>query len=172
MSHGDTIFKTTKNFLTLLSTKQDLYACIKHKKKKLYGIQFHPEVHHTINGTKILKNFLIKIAKIIPKWISSSMINSIIEKIKKTVKTSSKIILALSGGVDSTITAHLIHKEIGNKLICIFIDHGLLRLNEKKEINYHFSQKFEFRNFRCLGPNLRHGDFLPSWYTAAVISIS
>ena len=104
---------------------------MKIQKKKIYGVQFHPEVTHTDSGKKIFKNFLFTICKIKKNWSINSQKKILIEKIKKTVKKS-KVICALSGGVDSSVAALLINKAIKKNLICVMVDTGLMRKNEFK----------------------------------------
>ncbi len=129
MSHSDTIETLPKEAICLASTPQVKNAAYRIKDKDIYGVQFHVEVYHTEEGKKILKNFLVDICKIKAEWVPSSFINTAIEDIKKTV-THEKVILGLSGGVDSTVTALLLHKAIEAQLHCIFVNNGLLRKDE------------------------------------------
>lgn len=147
LSHGDSVNKLPSDFRIIAKTQDSSISAIEHKKKKIYGVQFHPEVVHTSYGNQIIKNFLFEIAKCSHSWTMKSFIETEIEQIKKTVKNE-KVICALSGGVDSSVLAVLLHKAIGSQLTCIFIDNGLLRLNEGKEVvetfknNYHINLKY------------------------------
>ncbi len=144
MSHGDTINKISDKYEILASTKNVKIAAFKSKNSSVYGIQFHPEVYHTIDGKKIFNNFLIDICKFKQLWTPKSFIHEKIKEIKSLVKND-KVILGLSGGVDSTVSAVLLNKAIGKKLYCIFIDNGLLRKNEFKDV---------LENFKKLGLNV------------------
>ena len=129
MSHQDAVVKLPKNFKSIASTQNSKLTIIEHSKKKIYGVQFHPEVTHTDNGKQIFKNFLFLICKIKKKWNISSQKKKLIKKIKNRVKKD-KVICALSGGVDSSVAALLINKAIKKNLICIMVDTGLMRKNE------------------------------------------
>jgi GMP synthase (glutamine-hydrolysing) len=140
MSHGDEAEQIPKNFEVIGHTESAKAAAIVNMEKSIYGIQFHPEVVHTEQGTEILKNFVLKICKAEQEWTMKGFV-------EKTVKNISKIdgnvLCAVSGGIDSTVTALLIHKAIGERLKCIFVDNGLLRLNEEKEIGEMFTKNFK-----------------------------
>ena len=141
MSHEDAVVKLPKNFITIASTKNSKNTIIENVKKKIYGVQFHPEVTHTDNGKQIFKNFLFLICKFKKKWNVSSRKNKLIKEIKNTVKQG-KVICALSGGVDSSVVALLIHKAIKKNLICIMVDTGLMRKNEFKYTYKIFKKKY------------------------------
>ena len=141
MSHEDSVVKLPKNFITIASTKNSKNTIIENVKKKIYGVQFHPEVTHTDNGKQIFKNFLFLICKFKKKWNVSSRKNKLIKEIKNTVKQG-KVICALSGGVDSSVVALLIHKAIKKNLICIMVDTGLMRKNEFKYTYKIFKKKY------------------------------
>lgn len=132
MSHGDSVLKLPKGFKIIASTKKCEYAAACNPKLKMYGVQFHPEVTHTNFGNKLLENFL-EIAKVKRDWKPINFIESQIQEIKETVKDD-YVLCAISGGVDSSVAATLTHKAIGNKLICVFVDHGLLRKNEAENV--------------------------------------
>ena len=141
MSHEDAVVKLPKNFKTIASTKDSKFTIIENKKKKFYGVQFHPEVTHTDNGKQIFKNFLFLICKIKKKWNVSLQKDRLIDEIKDTVKKD-KVICALSGGVDSSVVALLIHKAIKKNLLCIMVDTGLMRKNEFKYTYEIFKKKY------------------------------
>ncbi len=143
MSHGDKVMKVPSGFKVIASTKDTEIAAMGNDRDKLYAVQFHPEVSHTEFGKTILKNFLFEIAKITPDWKMGSFIDDKVEEIRKTVGNK-KVILGLSGGVDSSVAAALIHRAIGDNLYCIFVDHGLLRKNEGKTVYWTFKEKFGF----------------------------
>ncbi len=143
MSHGDKVEEVPQGFKIIASTEDTLIAAMGNDEKKLYAVQFHPEVSHTLFGKTILKNFLFKVANITPDWEMDSFIDTKVEEIKKTVGNK-KVILGLSGGVDSSVAAALIHKAIGDNLYCIFVDHGLLRKNEGEIVYKTFKEKFGF----------------------------
>ena len=142
MSHEDAVVKMPKNFKIVASTKDSKLAIIENEKNKIYGVQFHPEVTHTDNGTQIFKNFLFLICKIKKKRNIKSEQNKLIYDIKKTVKKD-KVICALSGGVDSSVVALLINKAIKKNLICIMDDTGLMRKNEFKYTYKIFKKKYK-----------------------------
>ncbi|RTZ97053.1 MAG: GMP synthase (glutamine-hydrolyzing) [Deltaproteobacteria bacterium] len=133
MSHGDTIKKLPRGFKITASTPSTRIAAAAHIKKKIFGVQFHPEVAHTPQGKKIIKRFLFDICKCKRLWTMKNFAIQAEERIRETVGDN-RVILGLSGGVDSSVTALLIHRAIGNHLTCIFVDNGLLRLNEKEKI--------------------------------------
>ncbi len=134
MSHEDAVVKLPKNFTVIASTKNSRLTIIEHLKKKIFGVQFHPEVTHTDNGKQIFKNFLFLICKIKKKWNVASQKERLIKEIKKITKKE-KVICALSGGVDSSVVALLVNKAIKKNLICIMVDTGLMR---KNEFNYSY----------------------------------
>ena len=133
MSHADTIKTLAGNMDKVASTSDVQYAAFKLQNKDIYGIQFHPEVFHTEDGLQIIKNFIINISNCSPDWTPDSFVESTISKIKKTIGNQ-KVVLGLSGGVDSSVAAILLYKAIGIQLHCIFVDNGLLRKNEFEEV--------------------------------------
>lgn len=133
MSHGDTINKLPIGSEKLASTEDVQNAAFKFKHEYTFAIQFHPEVYHTDLGIKLLENFLVKISKIEQTWTPDSFVKMAIEKIKNKVKKD-KVILGLSGGVDSSVAAILLNRAIGDNLICIFVNNGLLRKGEFESV--------------------------------------
>lgn len=133
MSHGDHVAKIPQGFKLLAKSQNGLVASIANEEKKIYCVQFHPEVRHTVNGNKMLHNFVFEICHANNNWSMKNYLDMQIEQIRKTVKDK-KVLCGLSGGVDSTVVAVLLHKAIGHNLICMFIDHGLLRQNEGDEV--------------------------------------
>jgi GMP synthase (glutamine-hydrolysing) len=133
MSHADAAEKLPEGFKVLARTENSFSAAIGNLDKKFYGIQFHPEVVHTEKGTQILKNFAQTISGAKPEWDIGSFIESTIKDIRKQVGKE-KVLAAVSGGIDSTTVAALMHKAIGDQLSCVFINHGLLRQDEEKEV--------------------------------------
>ena len=144
MSHEDAVVKLPKDFKTIAYTKDSKLTIIENPKKKIYGVQFHPEVTHTNNGKQIFKNFLFLICKIKNKWNVVSQKKRLIQEIKNTVKNE-KVICALSGGVDSSVVALLINKAVKKNLICIMVDTGLMRKNEFKFTYEIFKKKIKLK---------------------------
>ena len=137
MSHGDSVTSMPEDYELLASTDSCKYAAV--KSGNIYGIQFHPEVVHTENGSKIINNFVTDICDISPEWTSENFISSTVKKIKTQVQNN-KVLCAISGGVDSSVTAALIHKSIGQQLVCLFVNNGLLRKNEHNEVVAKFKE--------------------------------
>jgi GMP synthase (glutamine-hydrolysing) len=133
MSHGDTISKLPDNFKIIGSTENIKIAAYRISSEETFGIQFHPEVYHTTEGKRILSNFVVNICHCAQDWTPSSFIESTISQLKETLGND-KVVLGLSGGIDSSVTAVLLNKAIGNNLTCIFVDNGLLRKNEYKQV--------------------------------------
>ncbi len=142
MSHSDQVSKLPKNFNTIASSENSKFAIVECKKKSFYGVQFHPEVTHTKNGKKILKNFVFLICKIKKNWSSKDQKIKLIKDIRHRVKKN-KVICALSGGVDSSVVAQLLNKAIGKQLYCIFVNTGMLRKNEEKQVVETFKKKLK-----------------------------
>ena len=142
MSHSDEVSKLPNGFSVIASTKNSKFAMIENFNKKFFGIQFHPEVTHTKNGKKILRNFVFSVCKLKKNWSSKSQKSKLINQVKNQVKNS-KVICALSGGVDSSVVAKLLKESIGKNLICIFVNTGLLRKNEEKQVINTFKKKFK-----------------------------
>ena len=132
MSHGDTITRLPEGFKVIASTPSVQYAAYRIEGEKTWGVQFHPEIHHSEEGTKLLDNF-VTLCGIKGEWSSESFIESSIASIRAQVGDE-QVIMALSGGVDSSVAAVLLHRAIGDQLTCIFVDHGLMRLGEAEQI--------------------------------------
>ena len=142
MSHADQVSKLPKNFNVVASSQNSKFSIVENKKKKFYGVQFHPEVTHTENGKKIISNFLFQICKIKRNWSPKLQKIKLIKTVRNQVGKSN-VICALSGGVDSSVVAQLLHKAIGKKLYCIFVNTGLLRKNEEKQVVQTFKKKLK-----------------------------
>lgn len=141
MSHGDSLTKMPDGFEVIAETNNAPICAIADEEKKIYGVQFHPEVHHSTEGVDILNNFVRGICGCVDEWTAESFIEMAVKDIKEKVGDE-KVICGLSGGVDSTVAAVLIHKAIGDSLHCIHIDSGLMRLNESEEIYRLFKENF------------------------------
>ncbi|HEY8263752.1 MAG TPA: glutamine-hydrolyzing GMP synthase, partial [Methyloceanibacter sp.] len=133
MSHGDRVTKLPKGFRSVGISNGAPFAAIANDERKIYGLQFHPEVVHTPDGDKLLSNFVHKIAGCAGDWTMAQFRETEIKRIKEQVGKG-RVVCGLSGGVDSAVAALLIHEAIGDQLTCIFVDHGLLRQNEAKEV--------------------------------------
>jgi GMP synthase (glutamine-hydrolysing) len=140
MSHGDEAKIVPDNFEIIGHTENARAAAISNKQKGVYGIQFHPEVVHTENGNEILKNFVLKVCHANQDWTLERFVENSIENLSKL---KGNVLCGVSGGIDSTVTALLIHKAVKKRLKCIFVDNGLLRLNEAKEIEDMFTKNFK-----------------------------
>lgn len=147
MSHTDYVEKVPEGFKVAAHTKQCPVAAMYNEEKKIYGVQFHPEVQHTPFGKDMLSNFLYKICKVKGDWSMSSFAEEKIQEIRKIVGDK-KVICALSGGVDSSVAAVIVHKAIGKQLTCIFVDHGLLRKDEGDQVESVFKKQFDMNLIR------------------------
>jgi len=141
MSHGDRIESLPEGFEIIAKTDNSPIAAMRNSEKKYYAIQFHPEVHHTVLGKEILGNFLFRICGLKGDWTPESFIKENIEKIREQVGDE-HVVCGLSGGVDSSVTAVLIHRAIGDQLTCVFIDNGLLRMGEREQVADTFRNNF------------------------------
>ncbi len=141
MSHGDHLTRLPENFETLAHTDNSPIAVIRHKTKPIYGLQFHPEVHHTEQGKQMLHNFLFEICRFQGTWSPQSFVEKAISDIRYRVGKN-HVLCALSGGVDSSVAAVLLHRAIGDQLTCVFVDTGLLRLNEAEQVTTLFREHF------------------------------
>ena len=142
MSHGDRVAAIPEGFKVSATSANCPYAAIRNEAKRFYAIQFHPEVVHTQHGNQILGNFLFKICGCKADWKLSSWIEETVEKLKEQVGDE-EVVLGLSGGVDSSVVAVLLHKAIGKRLHCIFVDNGLLRYNEDRQVEEMFRSKLD-----------------------------
>lgn len=156
MSHSDTISNIPAEFEVIASTPSVAIAAYKLKDKPVYGIQFHPEVTHTTEGKNLLRNFVVHICGCAQDWTADQFVESTIGSLKAQLKDD-QVVMALSGGVDSTVAATLIHRAIGKNLHCIFVDNGLLRKDE-------FSQVLD--SYKHMGLNIKGVDTKDKFYTA------
>jgi GMP synthase (glutamine-hydrolysing) len=141
MSHGDSVKKLAPDFTLMAKSHNTPIAACMDEERKIYGVQFHPEVVHTPWGKDLFQNWLYLICGLEPSWTMSNFVKSTVSEIKEKVQRE-KVLCALSGGVDSSATAALVHKAIGKKLTCIFVDHGFLRKNEREEVVAAFGEHF------------------------------
>jgi GMP synthase (glutamine-hydrolysing) len=156
MSHGDTILKLPENFKIISSTESIDVAGFKVEGEETYGIQFHPEVYHSTEGMKLLKNFVVDICGCSQNWTPDSFIETTIKNLK-TKLGNDKVVLGLSGGVDSSVAAVLLNKAIGKNLYCIFVDNGLLRKNEFEDV---------LHSYKDMGLNVKGVDASSKFYKA------
>jgi GMP synthase (glutamine-hydrolysing) len=156
MSHGDTINKLPENFKIITSTSDVEVAGFKVENEDTYGIQFHPEVYHTEEGAKLLENFIVDVCKCEQNWTADSFIEATVAELKKKLKND-KVVLGLSGGVDSSVAAVLLNRAIGDNLYCIFVDNGLLRKNEFEDV---------LHSYKDMGLNVIGVDAKAEFYAA------
>ncbi|MDP2140589.1 MAG: glutamine-hydrolyzing GMP synthase [Gammaproteobacteria bacterium] len=147
MSHGDKVVTLPPNFVITAATETAPIAAMAHVSKPLFGIQFHPEVTHTTQGLRILERFVRKICDCEALWTSANIIEDAIARVRETVGTD-HVLLGLSGGVDSSVVAALLHKAIGDQLTCVFVDNGLLRLNEGEQVMATFAKNMGVKVIR------------------------
>ena len=133
MSHNDEVTAAPEGFAAVASTEVAPVAAMEDRNRGLFGVQFHPEVVHTPFGTRLMKNFLYKAADCLPSWTAAGVIEKVVEEVRARTGDE-RVVCALSGGVDSAVAAALIHKAIGDRLTCIFVDHGLLREGEAEQV--------------------------------------
>ncbi len=144
MSHGDKVIKPPEGFKVIASSENAEIAAIENRVKRIFGVQFHPEVYHTVHGKKILRNFLFDICRLKPTWTMESFIESSINAISNKVKDGT-VLLGLSGGVDSSVTAVLLKKAIGDRLYPVFVNNGLLRKNEHLKVIERFKKHLNLK---------------------------
>ena len=142
MSHGDQVHELPPDFIPLATTPTCPYAAVKHRTRPFYGVQFHPEVTHTPRGEQVYHNFLYEICKATGSWTMENFVDQTVRRVREQVGNG-KVICGLSGGVDSSVTAALLHKAIGDQLVCIFVDNGLLRKNERDLVETTFRDHFK-----------------------------
>jgi GMP synthase (glutamine-hydrolysing) len=141
MSHGDRVETLPADFVVLAESANAPFAAVRQKGRPVYGVQFHPEVAHTPRGKEILGNFLFKVAKLRGDWVMSRFVDDAVASIRKQVGKE-KVVCGLSGGVDSTVVGELLHRAIGDQLVCIFVDTGLLRLGDAELMEKDFRPRF------------------------------
>ena len=146
MSHGDAVQAAPAGFAVTAQTSETPVAAFENRERKLFGLQWHPEVKHSQYGQKALENFLYEGAGLEPTWTSSSIIDDEVAKIRAQVGDA-QVICALSGGVDSSVAAALVHKAVGDQLTCFFIDHGLLRAGEREQVEQDYAAGMGIRMF-------------------------
>lgn len=156
MSHADTIASVPSSFEVIASTPSVAVAAYKVKSRPVYGIQFHPEVTHTIEGKNLLRNFVVHICECAQDWTPDQFIDTTISDLKSKLGND-QVVMALSGGVDSTVAATLIHRAIGKNLHCIFVDNGLLRKGEFEQV---------LDSYKHMGLNIKGVDSKSKFYTA------
>ena len=142
MSHGDQVHELPKEFAALATTPTCPYAAARHTSRPFYGVQFHPEVTHTPRGSQIFRNFIYEICKCTSSWTMGDFAQTAIANAKKQIGDG-VVICGLSGGVDSSVVAALLHKAVGKQLVCIFVDNGLLRKNERQLVETTFRDHFK-----------------------------
>ncbi len=138
MSHGDHVDAPPPGYRVTASSENCPVAGMEHQHRPLYGVQFHPEVAHTARGGEIIGAFLFDICGCVPDWTSAHFIETEVTRIRDTVGPNARVICGLSGGVDSSVAAALVHRAVGDRLTCIFVDHGLLRLHEREQVEVTF----------------------------------
>ncbi len=141
MSHGDKVSAIPEGFITVANTATCQFAAIANEEKRFYGVQFHPEVTHTRQGERMLRHFVVDICACETLWTPASIIEDAVARMKEQIGDD-EVILGLSGGVDSSVVAMLLQRAIGDKLTCVFVDNGLLRLNEGKQVMDMFGEHF------------------------------
>lgn len=142
MSHGDQVLAPPEGFQVSAATETVPVAAFADEQRQLYGVQFHPEVKHTPNGQQMLVNFLYSICGCNGDWTMDSLVNRLVKQIREQVGDK-KVLCGLSGGVDSSVAAVLVHKAVGDQLTCVFVDHGLMRKNERQQVEKAFREKFK-----------------------------
>lgn len=143
MSHGDIVHEVSGDFAPLAMTRNCPIAAVRHKSRPIFGVQFHPEVTHTPYGAQIIRNFLYEICGCTGQWQVGQVVQDIIASLNEQIDGDAQVICGLSGGVDSSVTAALIHQAIGNRLTCIFVDNGLMRAHEVDLVEAAFRQHFK-----------------------------
>ncbi|HEX6923780.1 MAG TPA: glutamine-hydrolyzing GMP synthase [Bacillales bacterium] len=143
MSHGDLVKAPPEGFVVEAANPSCPVAAMSNEERRLYGLQFHPEVRHTEHGMDMLRNFVFEVSRCEADWTMENFIEEEVEKIRAAVGDQNNVLCALSGGVDSSVAAALVHKAVGDRLTCIFVDHGLLRKEEAESVMKTFADKFQ-----------------------------
>ncbi|MCX7011600.1 MAG: glutamine-hydrolyzing GMP synthase [Candidatus Sumerlaeota bacterium] len=144
MSHGDRVERLPRGFTTLASSDTCPFAAVRHRSRPLFGLQFHPEVHHTTHGDNILKNFALRVCRADNTWTMGSFVRRTVEDLRETVGRR-RVVCAVSGGVDSTVLAVLLHRAVGRQAVPVFVDNGVLRLNETEQVIRTFQETLGIR---------------------------
>jgi GMP synthase (glutamine-hydrolysing) len=145
MSHGDSVTRLPQGWRSLARTADGILGAAGNAERKAYGLQFHPEVVHTEHGADILRNFIFRVCRATPDWDLGDFRERAVERIRKQVGESAGILCGLSGGVDSAVVACLVHEAVGDRLTCVFVDHGMLRTGEVKEVMQVLGEEFGLR---------------------------
>lgn len=145
ISHSDMVKEAPPGFTVIATTDNTPIAAMANPQSRFYAVQYHPEVIHTPQGTELLKNFLFKVSGLSGTWTAGAFIESTVEQIRQTVGEGEQVVCGLSGGVDSSVAAVLVHQAIGDRLTCIFVDHGLLRKDEAKQVMETFTRVFKIK---------------------------
>ncbi|MGM0479025.1 MAG: glutamine-hydrolyzing GMP synthase [Bacteroidota bacterium] len=156
MSHGDSIKQLPQHFVNIASTEDVEHVAFEIKDESTYGIQFHPEVYHTLDGQKIIENFVVGLSQCVQDWTPDAFVDSTVKELKEKLGDE-RVILGLSGGVDSSVAAVLLHQAIGDHLHCIFVNNGLLRKNEFDEV---------LHSYKNMGLNVKGVDASDQFYAA------
>lgn len=156
MSHGDSIKQLPQHFVNIASTEDVEHVAFEIKDESTYGIQFHPEVYHTLDGQKIIENFVVGLSQCIQDWTPDAFVDSTVKELKEKLGDE-RVILGLSGGVDSSVAAVILHQAIGDHLHCIFVNNGLLRKNEFDEV---------LHSYKNMGLNVKGVDASDQFYAA------
>ena len=184
MSHGDHVDAPPPGFSVTASSENSPVAAFEHRERPLFGVQFHPEVAHTPRGGEILNTFLFEICGCTPDWTPGHFVESEIERVRATVGPRERVICGLSGGVDSSVAAVLVHRAVGDRLTCIFVDHGLLRLHEREQVETTFrrhlgigseavfSSVFNDAVSNPLDQLLRSGSEITATRTGSIVALS
>jgi GMP synthase (glutamine-hydrolysing) len=142
MSHGDRVEGLPKGFEVVAETESSPFAAVADQARQIYGVQFHPEVVHTPRGSELIGNFLFRICGLTPGWTMASFVEEAVAAVRAKVGPKGKVLCALSGGVDSSVVAALVHRAIGDRLTCVFVDNGLLRAGEREQVDQIFRRHF------------------------------
>ncbi len=153
MSHSDRVERIPPGFSVIARSENSVVASMRDGERRIYGVQFHPEVVHTEKGKRILKNFLFRICRCRPVWTMRSFIDTTVREIRERVGDAG-VVCGISGGVDSAVTAVLVHRAVGNRLTCIFVDNGVLREGETKKVERTLKKNFHMR-IRCVDASAR-----------------